>query len=154
MLGHLLFARGGVQWTRCAGLGADSIQWTRCYTNKGSESKGFNLPRWGTPGNWHEQRQEDNDPKNILKRFENPAAMAVRAKVFGPSYSLKTMTGEDAWREFGLSASNLAGLPSMERLGVVHDSSSITRLYNKVLTTPSGRLHACTPLCVFNCPSA
>eukprot|EP00613_Pedinella_sp_CCMP2098_P067502 CAMPEP_0171988880 /NCGR_PEP_ID=MMETSP0993-20121228/276128_1 /TAXON_ID=483369 /ORGANISM="non described non described, Strain CCMP2098" /LENGTH=716 /DNA_ID=CAMNT_0012641857 /DNA_START=77 /DNA_END=2228 /DNA_ORIENTATION=+ len=131
MLGHLLFARGGVQWTRCAGLGADSIQWTRCYTNKGSESKGFNLPRWGTPGNWHEQRQEDNDPKNILKRFENPAAMAVRAKVFGPSYSLKTMTGEDAWREFGLSASNLAGLPSMERLGVVHDSSSITRLYNK-----------------------
>ena len=36
-----------------------------------------------------------------------------------------------AWREFGLSASDLRELPSMHRLGVVFDSSSVTRLFNK-----------------------
>ena len=41
------------------------------------------------------------------------------------------MTGEQAWRDYGLSASDLKGLPSMHRLGVVFDSSSVTRLFNK-----------------------
>jgi hypothetical protein len=96
----------------------------------------FMLPRWVVPENSIEdpifQRQEENDPKNILRRFENPERRSIRARVFGTGYSLKTMTGEDAWRNFGLSPSDLARLPSMNRLGVVHDSSSVTRLYNKV----------------------
>jgi len=104
----------------------------------GNEKKGnFNLPRWGQPENLQEvkvfRQDEDFDPKNILKRFEHPERAAVRTRVFGKSSSsLKTMTGEDAWREFGLSASELLKLPSMKRLGVVHDSSSVTRRFNKV----------------------
>ena len=73
-----------------------------------------------------------NDPAKILKRFESPVRQRLRLQAFGQgSSALKTITGEQAWRDYGLSASDLAGLPSMHRLGVVFDSSSVTRLFNK-----------------------
>lgn len=57
---------------------------------------------------------------------------AARARAFGFSNeALKTITGEQAWREYGLTSSDVRHLPCMHRLGVVFDSSDVTRLYNK-----------------------
>jgi len=90
----------------------------------------FNLPRWA-PLN---SKEDQNDPKNIIKRFEHPIKQAARESVFGsktPSRALKTITGEHAWREYGLTSSDLHHLPSTKKMGVVFDSSGVTKLFNK-----------------------
>lgn len=86
------------------------------------------LPQWVPP------KEDQNDPGNVIKRFEHPAKQAAREAVFGsktPSRALKTITGEQAWREYGLSSSDLSRLPYTTKMGVVFDSSGVTKLFNK-----------------------
>ncbi len=40
---------------------------------------------------------EQNDPLNVLKRFEKNRS--ARSSVFGSTKALKTISGEQAWRE-------------------------------------------------------
>jgi hypothetical protein len=47
----------------------------------------------------------------ILKRFEHPTKQSARIRAFGSTKALKTITGEQAWREYGLSGPDLHALP-------------------------------------------
>jgi hypothetical protein len=89
----------------------------------------FSLPRWVPP------KEDLDDPGKVIKRFENAINQAAREQVFGsktPSRALKTITGEQAWREYGLSSSDLNRIvPCVIKMGVVFDSSGITKLFNK-----------------------
>lgn len=90
--------------------------------------RNFNLPRWVPP------KDDYSDPGNIIKRFENQANQEAREMVFGsktPARALKTITAEQAWRTYGLSSRELGLLVPSIKMGVVFDSSDITKLFNK-----------------------
>ena len=71
---------------------------------------------------------------NVVKRYDDPVKRALRREAFGNqshAQALKTITEEQAWRDYGLTASDRTALPSMHRLGVVFDSSDVTVFFNK-----------------------
>ena len=52
----------------------------------------------------------------MIRRWENPEKRARRLEVFGGGVrELKVISGEEAWREYGLSVSHLSKLPFIVR---------------------------------------